>query len=169
MYKTRRAVSKVFVFNPKTIKIWKQSKSSNSERESWVGCVCVFHFPLSSSSSSSSLSLSLPLTWVPAIVDWTHALLGLLESTAPIALTSSLSSVVAPLLARPIRYTIFNPKKAFYLLLIFTNTHFVFCVYFPSILESWYSRYGFLVFWVLLNRCQRSCPFIITIEETCSF
>lgn len=46
MYKTRRAVSKVFVFNPKTIKIWKQSKSSNSERERELGWVCVC-FPFS--------------------------------------------------------------------------------------------------------------------------
>jgi hypothetical protein len=65
--------------------------------------VCL-HFPPSSSSSSSFiLSLSLSLTWVPALVDWGHTLLGH-ESTPPIAPTSYLSYAVAPLLVLPIRY-----------------------------------------------------------------
>ena len=149
-----------------------KAKQKLQLRESWVGCVCVcfFHFPLSSSSSSSSSSLSLSLSNMGS----SNSRLESRPSRPPRVNGTNRSNVFSLICGGSSSRAThqvhhFQPKKAFIFYLIFSQYPFRFCVYFPSILESWYSRYGFLMIWVLLNRCQRSSPFIIAIEETCSF
>ena len=151
-----------------------KAKQKLQLRESWVGCVCVcfFHFPLSSSSSSSSSSLSLSLSL--SNMGSSNSRLESRPSRPPRVNGTNRSNVFSLICGGSSSRAThqvhhFQPKKAFIFYLIFSQYPFRFCVYFPSILESWYSRYGFLMIWVLLNRCQRSSPFIIAIEETCSF
>ena len=150
-----------------------KAKQKLQLRESWVGCVCVcFPFSiiiivliiiiislslsLSNMGSSNSRLESRPSR--PPRVNGTNR--------------SNVFSLICGGSSSRATHQVhhFQPKKALIFYLFFSQYPFRFCVYFfSSILESWYSRYGFLMIWVLLNRCQRSSPFIIAIEETCSF
>lgn len=170
MYKTRRAVSKVLSLILKQLNL--KAKQKLQLRESWVGCVCVcvfsiFHYhhrlhhhlslslSLSNMGSSNSRMESRPSR--PPRVNGTN------RSNVFSLICGGSSSRATH------QVHIFNPKKLLSFTYFFYQYPFRFCVYFPSILESSYSRYGFLMIWVLLNRCQRSSTFIIAIEETCSF
>ena len=151
-----------------------KAKQKLQLRESWVGCVCVcvfsiFHYH-HRPPHHHHLSLSLSLSNMGS----SNSRLESRPSRPPRVNGTNRSNVFSLICGGSSSRAThqvhhFQPKKAFIFYLIFSQYPFRFCVYFPSILESWYSRYGFLMIWVLLNRCQRSSPFIIAIEETCSF